>query len=79
MGFVTALLTCTIGWLLVDIQATPLLYHLPLARVGEFALGVALGVQMRDGWRPTWARLWWSVPAAIVVMTVCVRPTRDKH
>ncbi|WP_165372807.1 acyltransferase family protein [Pengzhenrongella frigida] len=44
-------------------------FHFPLARMGEFVLGVVAALAIRDGWRPRW-RLWVVIVVTVVVAAV---------
>lgn len=46
-------------------------FHLPVARYGEFLLGLVAGVAVRDGWRP-------RVPGAAVVTSLVVGATVNR-
>ncbi|WP_369255684.1 acyltransferase family protein [Geodermatophilus amargosae] len=51
------------GSALVGLMAPLLAYHLPLARYGEFLLGLVAGLALRGGWRP-------RVPVSVACVTL---------
>jgi peptidoglycan/LPS O-acetylase OafA/YrhL len=72
------LLTGAAGWMIVDPGVRGFFFHFPPARLGEFALGVAVACEVRSGWRPKWVRMAWVVPAlaATVGVVAVLAPVR---
>lgn len=65
-GIPAVLLGAVAVWVVLEPDARTLAFHFPPARLGEFALGVAVACEVRAGWRPRWVRLGWVLPAAAV-------------
>lgn len=49
-----AWLAVTVAIAIAEPAANRLLYHFPLARMGEFVLGIVAALAIQAGWRPRW-------------------------
>lgn len=54
---------------IVSSRLRVLVFAFPLARMGEFVVGMVIALAIRDGWRPRW-RVWHGLVAAVVAQVV---------